>query len=69
MPAETFGEVTEEFDGGVFGHTPETVIAVRCVPFRDRLHRNLGTVTVMHDITALKENGQAEVRLCLHGGT
>jgi PAS domain S-box-containing protein len=55
MPAETFGEVTEEFDGGLFGHAPETVITVRCVPFRDRLHRNLGTLTVMHDITALKK--------------
>lgn len=55
MPPETFGEVTEEFDGGLFGHTPETVIAVRCVPFRDRLHRNLGTLTVLHDITALKK--------------
>ena len=28
---------------------------MRCVPFRDRLNRNLGTVTVMHDITALKK--------------
>ncbi len=55
MPAEIFGEVTEEFDGGVFGDSPETVIAVRCVPFRDRLHRNLGTLTVTHDITALKK--------------
>jgi two-component system sensor histidine kinase TctE len=34
------------------------VIAARCVPFRDRLHRNLGTVTVLHDITALKKMDQ-----------
>jgi two-component system, OmpR family, phosphate regulon sensor histidine kinase PhoR len=58
MPAEEFGEVTEEFAEGALAPTEETVIAVRCVPFRDRLHRNLGTVTVMHDITALKKMDQ-----------
>jgi two-component system, OmpR family, phosphate regulon sensor histidine kinase PhoR len=58
MPAEEFGEVTEEFAEGALAPTEETVIAVRCVPFRDRLHRNLGTVTVMHDITALKKIDQ-----------
>jgi two-component system, OmpR family, phosphate regulon sensor histidine kinase PhoR len=58
MPAEEFGEVTEEFAEGTLADTEETVIAVRCVPFRDRLHRNLGTVTVMHDITASKKMDQ-----------
>ena len=58
MPAEEFGEVTEEFAEGALADTEDTVIAVRCVPFRDRLHRNLGTVTVMHDITALKKMDQ-----------
>jgi len=58
MPAEEFGEVTEEFAGGALTDTEDAVLAVRCVPFRDRLHRNLGTVTVMHDITALKKMDQ-----------
>jgi len=58
MPAEEFGEVTEEFAEGALADTEEAVLAVRCVPFRDRLHRNLGTVTVIHDITALKKIDQ-----------
>jgi len=55
MPPEQFAELTEEFDQGALAENQETVLAVRCVPFRDRLHRNLGTVTVVHDITALKK--------------
>jgi two-component system phosphate regulon sensor histidine kinase PhoR len=55
MPAEQFTELTEEFDQGVLSKSEPVVLAVRCVPFRDRLHRNLGTLTVMHDITALRK--------------
>jgi two-component system, OmpR family, phosphate regulon sensor histidine kinase PhoR len=55
MPAEQFMELTEEFDQGALADNKEKVLAVRCVPFRDRLNRNLGTVTVIHDITALKK--------------
>jgi len=55
MPAEQYAELTEEFDQGALAEDKETVLAVRCVPFRDRLNRNLGTVTVLHDITALKK--------------
>jgi two-component system phosphate regulon sensor histidine kinase PhoR len=55
MPADQFSELTEEFDQGTLGKNEEAVLAVRCVPFRDRLHRNLGTLTVMHDITALRK--------------
>jgi signal transduction histidine kinase len=55
MPADQFTELAEEFDQGALAENKETVLAVRCVPFRDRLHRNLGTVTVVHDITALKQ--------------
>lgn len=36
------------------------IISARCMPFRDRLDRNLGTITVLHDITALKEMDQAK---------
>jgi two-component system, OmpR family, phosphate regulon sensor histidine kinase PhoR len=58
MPAEEFGEVTDEFADGALPGSMDEVLAVRCVPFRDRLHRNLGTVMVMHDITALKKMDQ-----------
>jgi two-component system phosphate regulon sensor histidine kinase PhoR len=58
MPAEEFGEITEEFAEGALAAAEEAVLAVRCVPFRGRLHRNLGTVTVIHDITALKKMDQ-----------
>ncbi len=56
QPEDTFAEITEEismsFDQEV------KVIGVRCIPFRDRLNRNLGSVTVFHDITALKRIDQ-----------
>lgn len=55
MPPDQFSELTEEFNKGALAEDKDTVVAVRCVPFRDRLNRNLGTVTVMHDITALKK--------------
>ena len=58
MPADQFTELTDEFDQGALAENKETVLAVRCVPFRDRLHRNLGTVTVIHDITAQKKMDQ-----------
>ncbi|RJR43174.1 MAG: response regulator [Desulfobacteraceae bacterium] len=55
MAPEEFGEITHEFNGGEIAESEETVLAVRCVPFRDRMHRNLGTITVMHDITAMRK--------------
>ncbi|MGD9368897.1 MAG: response regulator [Desulfobacteraceae bacterium] len=48
-------EASEELclDSDMGGHAK--AISARCIPFRDRLGRNLGTITVLHDITALKE--------------
>jgi signal transduction histidine kinase len=34
---------------------PERILAVRCVPFRDRPDRNIGTITVLQDVTAHKK--------------
>jgi signal transduction histidine kinase len=31
------------------------ILNVRCAPFRDRSGRNIGVITVLHDITALKK--------------
>jgi PAS domain S-box-containing protein len=58
MPEGDFSEVTEEFNHGAMGADEDAVLGVRCVPFRDRLGRNVGTVTVVHDITALKKMDQ-----------
>jgi len=35
-----------------------SVVNARCVPFRDRRGRNVGAITVLHDITALKRMEQ-----------
>ncbi len=52
LPEEKFSDLTTELDLG------ETVLSVRCIPFRDRLDRNLGTITVMNDITTLRKMDQ-----------
>jgi two-component system, OmpR family, phosphate regulon sensor histidine kinase PhoR len=54
QPPKTFVELTDEFTIAEKGDE-EKIIGARCIPFRDRLDRNLGTVTVLHDITALKK--------------
>lgn len=55
QPEDTFAEITEELVFPLAENKTPSVIGVRCLPFRDRLNRNLGSVTVFHDITALKE--------------
>ncbi|MCU0597958.1 MAG: ATP-binding protein [Desulfobacterales bacterium] len=56
--SDTFVELTEEFSIPGERKEDELIIGVRCIPFRDRLGRNLGTVTVLHDITTLKKIDQ-----------
>ena len=58
LDVENFSELTEEFDQGSLGENEDLVLGVRCVPFRDHLDRNLGTITVTHDITTLKKMEQ-----------
>jgi len=55
MPGDTYAEITQEitFEEPLEGS--EIIAGARCAPFRDRLGRNLGTLTVLHDITALKK--------------
>lgn len=57
MPEDTFVELSEELSIHA-GKDSTTVLNARCVPFRDRFGRNLGTVTVLQDITALKKMDQ-----------
>ncbi|MCP3944610.1 MAG: response regulator [Desulfobacteraceae bacterium] len=58
QPKEMFSEITEEVCVPMGKGRQDLVIGVRCIPFRDRLNRNLGIVTVFHDITALKKVDQ-----------
>ncbi|MFH1090332.1 MAG: response regulator, partial [Pseudomonadota bacterium] len=58
MPKEEFVELTQEFVWGGDGEAEDKVVGARCVPFRDRIGRNLGTVTVLHDITTAKKMDQ-----------
>ncbi len=58
QPQDQFFEITEELTLAGKDSEDEMVIGIRCIPFRDRLNRNLGAVTVFHDITALKRVDQ-----------
>jgi len=58
MPEDRFVELTEELTLEARGDDQEMITGARCVPFRDRLGRNLGAVTLLHDITALKKMDQ-----------
>ncbi len=58
MPADEFFELTEEINGELQGKNANVVLNARCIPFRDRIGRNLGTVTLLNDITALKKMDQ-----------
>ena len=55
MPPGELTELNRELNPSAPPHRDETILGARCVPFRDRLNRNLGTITVLHDITALKK--------------
>ena len=57
-PEDEFIEVSEEVCLEAGAKSAEIIIGAHCVPFRDRLGRNLGTITVLHDITALKRMDQ-----------
>ena len=48
-------ELTEEICcAGQDGQAEGPVLNARCIPYVDRAGRNVGTITVLHDITALK---------------
>ncbi len=58
MLADEFTELTGELNGEKWETSLGSVVSVRCVPFRDRRGRNVGAITVLHDITALKRMEQ-----------
>ncbi len=55
MPESEFSELTEEIFLNGHNQSEEMILSIRCAPFRDRNDRNLGVITVLHDITALKQ--------------
>lgn len=52
MPGDEFTELNNEIE------LRDRVLGARCVPFRDRLGRTLGAITVLHDITDTKKMDQ-----------
>ncbi|MBW1693573.1 MAG: response regulator [Deltaproteobacteria bacterium] len=58
MSEDALTEVTQELDIGRDGGDETMTYVARCRPFRDRIGRNLGTITVLSDITYLKEINQ-----------
>jgi len=53
-------EITEELKFKKSGEGRTDTYVVRCRPFRDRIGRNLGTITVLSDITYLKDINQRQ---------
>ncbi|MBE0586079.1 MAG: ATP-binding protein, partial [Desulfofustis sp.] len=53
MPDDTFTELTAEITRT--GEGGNRIVRATCVPFRGRNGVNIGTITVLNDITALKE--------------
>jgi two-component system, OmpR family, phosphate regulon sensor histidine kinase PhoR len=58
MPVSDISELTEELEMPRNGEGVKATYVARCRPFRDRIGRNLGTITVLSDITYLKEINQ-----------
>ncbi len=51
-------DLTRELEVEGSGESKKAVYVARCRPFRDRIGRNLGVITVLNDITYLKEINQ-----------
>lgn len=55
MPDATIAETYREISLPDPGNDSDRVVSVHCSPFRSRTGQTLGTTTVLHDITAVKE--------------
>ena len=58
VPPGEFTEITLEYVKTDEVSGSEKIFSVRCSPFRGRTDTNLGTITVLHDITAVKRMDQ-----------
>jgi len=57
-PPGSFTEIAQELVVPGPGTSEEKIFSVRCSPFRGRTDHNIGTITVLHDITAVKKMDQ-----------
>lgn len=55
MPDDTIAESYREVTISTSEDTNDRIVSVHCSPFRNRAGQILGTTTVLHDITAVKE--------------
>lgn len=60
QPSDIFEEITREITLPSRDGKSEVILGIRSIPFRDRLNRNLGSVTVFNDITASKQKDQSK---------
>jgi PAS domain S-box-containing protein len=60
IPENELTELTEELEIKESGEDETATYVARCRPFRDRIGRNLGTITVLSDITYLREMNQRQ---------
>ncbi|MGA3112876.1 MAG: ATP-binding protein [Syntrophobacteraceae bacterium] len=58
MPTDELTELSGELTLEKWETSLGSVVNARCVPFRDRRSRNVGAITVLHDITASKRMEQ-----------
>ncbi|MFV0437737.1 MAG: ATP-binding protein [Desulfopila sp.] len=57
-PAASFTEIAQELVVPGSEGDDEKIFSVRCSPFCGRADHNIGTITVLHDITAIKKMDQ-----------
>jgi PAS domain S-box-containing protein len=55
MPPDTFTEIVQELSFNGKEGQNDCTLSARCAPFRGRTGLNLGTITVLHDVTAVKK--------------
>jgi PAS domain S-box-containing protein len=58
MSEDALTELTQELEVGGNGEEKKVIYVARCRPFKDRIGRKLGIITVLSDITYLKEINQ-----------
>jgi PAS domain S-box-containing protein len=58
MSEDALAELSQELELGRDGKNKKAIYVARCRPFKDRIGRKLGIITVLSDITYLKEINQ-----------
>lgn len=58
MSSDEFVELVDEIAPENGNGRPDRILSARCIPFRDRAGRNIGTITLLQDITAMKRMDQ-----------